>query len=293
MIAGAIVAPEARPSSGSIENTPTFIAGEPFAPLDVESYRVNTPWFDTSLRFAGFTNIPMLYGLRTYGGLDSVVSKNLYDFITAFEKPNDAWYMYAGIMDVLTNTRMLDLFGVRYDARADDTVMIRPDALARFSAFEDYQVVPDRDAMLRRLKDPAFDPTTTVLLDRNPDWPPAKAGPRFQPLDFTAKNDNELSLDLNFKRPTIVLFDDSYHQDWQARWNGRAIPVMLANGNFMAVALPGERGTLSFEFRPQPFLLLFKISTVALLLVLMVGAYAAVTAGWRNLRSRPSTAKTV
>jgi uncharacterized membrane protein YfhO len=84
-----------------------------------------------------------------------------------------------------------------------------------------------------------------------------------------------VTLDLDLKRPTIVLFDDSYSPYWGARWNGRTIPVMLADGNFMAVALPAEHGTLSFEFRPQLFLRLFKIGSVTMLLVLLLLAYVA------------------
>jgi len=40
---------------------------------------------------------------------------------------------------------------------------------------------------------------------------------------------------------------------------------MRYDGNFMAVVLPDERGTLLFEFRPQLFLKLLKISAMATL----------------------------
>jgi hypothetical protein len=286
LISGNVVTPTTRPTTGSIKTTPSVIGGEPFAPLNLKSYRVNNPWYETLPVYCCYTNVPMVYGVRTYGGVDSVVNADLIDFMSTFAKPDDAWYGRGGITEVLTNPRALDLLGVRYDAQDNGTVAVRPDALARLSAFDHYEVMPDRSAMLERLKNPGFDPTLTILLDRDPGWPAATSPTRFRPLEFDETNNNAVTLDLDLHRPTIVLFDDSYSAHWQARWNGRAIPVMLANGNFMAVAPPLGHGTLSFEFQPQPFLRLFKIGAVVTLLVLLLGAYVGITAwGRRPLRS--------
>ena len=282
LITGNVVTPTARPTAGSIRTTPSVIGGEPFAPLDLKSYRVNNPWYETLPVYCCYTNVPMVYGVRTYGGVNSVVNADLIDFMSTFAKPDDAWYGRGGITEVLTDPRALDLLGVRYDAQDNGTVAVRPDALARLSAFDHYEVMSDRSAMLQRLKKPGFDPTSTILLDRDPGWPAATSPSQFRPLEFEATNNNAVTLDLDLQRPTVVLFDDSYSAHWQARWNGRAIPVMLANGNFMAVALPLGQGTLSFEFRPQRFLRLFKIGAVATLLVVLLGAYVGITAWGRR-----------
>ena len=67
--------------------------------------------------------------MPTYAGVDSDVKKNLLSLINAFDGHPPDWNLRMGIHGTLTNPRLLDLLGVKYDWDGHDLV-VRPNALA-------------------------------------------------------------------------------------------------------------------------------------------------------------------
>lgn len=263
------------------------------ADLNLKQYRVNNPDFLSKNPWGEpCSSIPMAYNIPTYGGVDSIVNHQLYTFVQSFSDPQtDSWLFRMGMKAIATNPRMLDLFGVKYDFDTKGNLIVRPNALARLSAFTNYQIAPDAKSQIQILNQAHFDPTKTVLLNKDPKWSARdKRLQRFYPVDFSSVNSSVINATLDLKHPTILLFDDSYSRFWQAKWNNKAIPVYLANGNFMAVSLPKGPGTLSLDFRPVLFLKLAYLSWGLGIVLLLLAIYTLLTALYRSPQKQFSAA---
>jgi uncharacterized membrane protein YfhO len=126
------------------------------------------------------------------------------------------------------------------------------------------------------LKQPDFDPVQTIVLDAQPPQATGNAA-RFQTLDFESHGTSHLKTQVNLERPSVLLFNDSYSKYWECTCNGQPVPVMTANGNFMAVALPAGLCQVEWAFRPIPVLRLFWLSVATSVVLAGVAVWAALS----------------
>ena len=68
-----------------------------------------------------------------------------------------------------------------------------------------------------------------------------------------------------------AMFNDNFSPNWEAYWNEEKLPIMRANGLFMAVIIPSGSGELNFVFNPRLFSQLSRAS-------FLIGA--ALISGW-------------
>jgi hypothetical protein len=298
LVAGPYVKPSVSPG-GDITPSASLAGAERYGgddDLDIEQYRINNPSYLVSWAPI-MSDVPMIYGLPTYGGEDSDVPADFVNFLQAFDPdPGQLrWYQRAGIATAIRNDRLLDLLGVRYDVlptyvpHSDKGIVQRPNALARFSLFRHFEVIADKSAALDRLKDPAFDPTKTAIVDRDPDSADGAAA-RFAPMPYEAARSELLHLSYDEASPAVLLFDDTYSPLWHAEVDGKALPVYHGNVNFMAVSLPSGRHRLTLSFEPLQFYRLAGISIGGAILLLLLGGYLAVSAGLSGRRRSPGPA---
>jgi hypothetical protein len=285
LMAGVASRPAPRPA-GTVHVTTALVRAENGEySFDIKNYRVNKPaqvlrWQDSEL----LSNINMAYNVPTYAGVDSDVKKNIAELVVAFDGQFSESMHRGGIFGTLTNPRLLDILGARYDWDGHDLV-IRPNALARLSLFEHFEVCTDRKELLARLTQPDFDPSQSIVLDTQPVQTSGEAT-RFQAVDFESRSSSHITARINLKHPGVLLFNDSYSKYWECTCNGQPLPVMTANGNFMAVALPEGPCQVAWEFRPVPVLRLFWLSVGTSLLLMGVAVWALYS------RKRSSVAET-
>ena len=270
-----------RPA-GDVHVTEQLVrAEEGYPAFDIKNYRVNKPtqvlrWMESEL----MSNINMPYDVATYTGVDSDVKKSILELIRAFDGHPPEWLHRGGILGKLTNPRLLDILGAKYDWDGHDLV-VRPNALARLSFFEHFEVRADRQELLARLNQPDFDPSQSVVLNAEPGQASGKAA-RFEAVDFESHGTSRITAQLNLKHPGVLLFNDSYSKYWECTCNGRPIPVMMANGNFMAAALPAGPCEVVWEFRPVPVLRLFWLSVGTSLVLAGVAVWAVFSRKRKN-----------
>jgi hypothetical protein len=253
---------------------------------DFAQFRVTNPQSLLGYPQEPVSNIPMLYGYRTYGGSDSILNPELERLLLAFVPDRDVIALF-GVRNLITEPRLLDLLGVRYDLASGE---VRPNALPRVSVFSSFEVAHGFDAQLSQLKDPAFDYTTAVVLDSIPAGlsPASGLRKRFVPTPYIELSNSHLQVKTNVSQPCVLLFNDSFSPDWHAYRDGRPVPIIRANAHFMAVGLPPGASEIDFRFEPARFYLLFKISiATAFLLVLAVIWKVA----QRRLRAAPSRSR--
>ncbi|MAG37153.1 MAG: hypothetical protein CL878_13045 [Dehalococcoidia bacterium] len=74
-------------------------------------------------------------------------------------------------------------------------------------------------------------------------------------------------VDVDAQQPALLFLADTHYPGWQARLDGRAVPIYRANYLFRAVFVPAGTHTVEFAYRPGSFLVGATISTITVLLV--------------------------
>ena len=278
LVEGHYVLPTVRPPGAEPPDGPAY------EDLDLANYRVNQPHQVLGLYSHELqTNRPTVYGLRSYGGVDAMIPRRHMAMILHFVP--DAFQRgggRGGIAPNLTQPRLLDLFGCRYDL-AVQAGRVRKEALSRLMLFEGYEVIAEDAEALDRLESPEFDPNRRLVLSSAPSVPSAAAPSRAIPLDYTSPTTSRIEVSVRAARPSLVLFNDSYHKGWGAEVNGRAVEVLRANYNFMAVAVPPGQSNVVFRFRPRRLFLGLKVSAIGAALLLAAGCLGYV----RDRKDRP------
>jgi hypothetical protein len=82
-------------------------------------------------------------------------------------------------------------------------------------------------------------------------------------------------------RPALLVLADNFYAGWEARVDGEAAEVVLANHTFRGVVVPAGEHTVEFEFSPPDLLLGLYVSSAVALLLLLYG-------GWALARARPA-----
>jgi hypothetical protein len=121
----------------------------------------------------------------------------------------------------------------------------------------DYQVEPDRAALLTRVSSTEFDPRQVLLLEDQP--APAQTPVGDRPTPATAETSvrilsyepDDVSVAASLPRPGYLLLLDTYFPGWSATVNGAPVPILRADYNFRAVSLPAGRSTVRFSYSPQ------------------------------------------
>jgi len=121
----------------------------------------------------------------------------------------------------------------------------------------DYQVEPDRAAVLARVSSAEFDPRRVLLLEDQPMTAKATAGGPAAGTNADASarvvsyEPDDVRVDVSLPRPGFLLLLDTYFPGWSATVNGEPARILRADYDFRAVSLPAGRSAVSFSYRPQ------------------------------------------
>ena len=79
--------------------------------------------------------------------------------------------------------------------------------------------------------------------------------------------------------PAIVLFSESYDEGWNAYLDGKKIPTVIGNYNFIACSVGPGQHEITFKYEPRVFWLSLYISILGLVVFI---AGAAFSGFWRR-----------
>jgi hypothetical protein len=116
------------------------------------------------------------------------------------------------------------------------------------------QFVPGRAAALAALRNPAFDPRRTVVIEAagpaqtdNPISPPDTAGT----AEITAYAPEQVVISATLPGPGYLVLSDANYPGWRAWVDGEPAPILTANLLVRAVALPAGSHRVEFRFEPD------------------------------------------
>lgn len=116
------------------------------------------------------------------------------------------------------------------------------------------RVVPKWEDMLDIMKNPAFKPGDTVLLERPLERPLSEAG-QSNPgsAQITRRTGGRVNIRATAERPCILVLSDQYYPGWRATVDGEDTQIFPAYHAFRGLFLEAGEHDIEFRYRPWSF----------------------------------------
>ncbi|MFN3821147.1 MAG: YfhO family protein [bacterium] len=153
-------------------------------------------------------------------------------------------------------------------------------SLSRVRIVGEYQIIKEREATFAAMKNPYWDPSRLVLLDRKPQPEP---DPQVQgSAQIVSYQNEEVVVATHLNAPGVLILADSYYPSgWKAYINGKEVEILRAYGVLRAVALPSGSHQVVFRFRPPLFYTGLILSLAGLAAIIGYGVIR-----WRKIFSK-------
>ncbi|MDR1145616.1 MAG: YfhO family protein [Verrucomicrobiales bacterium] len=199
--------------------------------------------------------------LRSEGlwGYDPFVLKRYAEFVAATQgvPPDEATQN----LRITQNTPLLALLRARaaFLPQPDGQVKVEQLNAAVFPRFyivSKWRVVQGRDAVLRALSAPDFDPKQEVILEEDPLLPPDIAEAQYQ-IRMLGGSTDAWMLDIQTTRACVLVMTDAYSRDWRVKELPGSVQtnyhVLPANYALRAIPLAPGRHVIRIEYQPGYF----------------------------------------
>lgn len=125
-----------------------------------------------------------------------------------------------------------------------------PDPLPFAYVVSGVRPAADSAEALALLAAPGFDPEREVVLEGASAAPP---GARFHPAASVRTEANRLVIQTDAPDAGYLVISQTGYPGWRATVDGRAVPILPANGAFQAVPAPAGSHTVMLAYRPVSF----------------------------------------
>jgi hypothetical protein len=206
-------------------------------------------------------NLLALYGVDNIGGFEAIVPRSYM----AYSRLAGAKLSPAGRMAIFTkfDSSLLDALALKH--------VLLPAALpmpSRFRKLEDFgsvslfenraalprarlapscAIVKDEQEAEARLRDPRFDPRSTVVVESERPLPESPGGE----IAWKEAATDRLALEVSTQGHACLVLADTDYPGWEATIDGRPAPILRANMAFRAVEVPPGLHRVQFRFRPS------------------------------------------
>ncbi len=151
-----------------------------------------------------------------------------------------------------------------------------PNVLPRAALFRAIEILPD-DAVLARLKDPAFNPYEKAVVSRES----ASAGHDLSALNeaaaapasaarITQYQSQHVSIEAETAGPALLVLNDTNYPGWRAYLNGKPADMLTVNFLFRGILLPPGKSTVEFKYQPRSLQVGGGISIAALAILALL-----------------------
>jgi hypothetical protein len=234
--------------------------------------------------FRGLTaNYGSLYELADIRGISPLWLNSAYALIEGDMPDPVSWELFA-VRYVFTDWNELPVPSTIVERGSDFFGEINLHLLDNPRPFAwlvgEYEVVADDAAAYARLRDPAFNPRTTILLASQPAIPSQPVGntgvgtPSYSPEDFIVS--------VFADAPVILSVAHVDYPGWRVTINEQPASILRAYGGLMAVVVPSGEGQLvRFTYEPLSYAIGALISLATWITIAILGSIL-----WRRSKGR-------
>ncbi len=124
------------------------------------------------------------------------------------------------------------------------------DVYPRVFLASSYEVVNDPQKIINRLFTPSFDRKNSLILEKDPDIQPASGSGIAKITKYSA---NAITIETRSDVNKLLFLSDVYDKGWEAKIDGKKIPVYRADYDFRAIAVPSGVHTIEYRYHPFKF----------------------------------------
>lgn len=144
-----------------------------------------------------------------------------------------------------------------------------PEAMARIQLVGQWQVANSDDDILKAMSQPSFNPRSTVILEKPPQYP-ASACPTTGTARIVSSSTDNMVIEARLSCPEMLLITDNFSRGWHVeaihKNTGQPYEVLRADYTLMAIPLEAGYHLFKVSYRPAAFVIGAVISGVSLLL---------------------------
>jgi len=226
-----------------------------------------------------------IYGISTIESYFNLYVGRYYQLCRSFMKSYDTHILgvIAGGKDNFA-LRLADLMNVKYFltyggvdlpfpvAYKDSmhTLYLNSNYLPRAFMVYDYEVIPQPDRLLLRMKQLKENFNKTVLLESNPGDMVKAVGHVKNKVDIIKYNPHTVALKVFTEKQGLMVLSDSYYPGWKAFVDGLPTKIYIADYAFRAIAVPAGEHEITFLFSPFSSKMGMVISSLFLCIVLVL-----------------------
>jgi hypothetical protein len=123
-------------------------------------------------------------------------------------------------------------------------------ALPRVKLFTRWEVEKDDTKTLARLRDPAFEPASLVMLSDDVPAAGTNEVSSNSTASFASYSPKEFTVKTESAAPGVLLVTDRYSPNWKVWVDGKETPLLRANYIMRGVQVPAGSHTVQFKYRP-------------------------------------------
>lgn len=133
-----------------------------------------------------------------------------------------------------------------------------------------FEVIADKDAVLNRLKDNAFNPKKIVILHDTPAGTQNLADSVIGIAQVTSYDPNRITIEAELQNPGFLVLSDNYHPDWKAMIDGKPTKIYRAYHTLRAIYLEPGKHTINFFYASSAYRLGSILSLLACVFLVVV-----------------------
>lgn len=206
----------------------------------------------------GTTNDASIYGLMDIRGISPLFIRNADTIINAHYTSNAlAWELFA-VKYVTSPQPGFGQVETQILQEAQGPVgafylheIINPRPFAHF--IDTVTVASDEDEIFTLLYNPNFDPRSTVILERPPQFEYDAAADTAAEANIVAFAPEKIELTVNTPDNALLSLSLVHYPGWQAQLNGENVPLLRAYGTLSAVEIPAGEHVLTLTFNPLSY----------------------------------------
>ncbi len=215
----------------------------------------------------------MIYGLSTANAYSPLVSKDYYHFFFKMGGINDSvGYQETDDAFFVSQLKLLGMMNVKYVVSdkqkkfkvlapvfrdGEWTIYDNPYLRNRYQLIPEYEVIPDRQALLQKMRSGDFDPDILVLIEKSVD---TFAGDTREDIieneiKVVEQSASEILLNVSSQQDQFLRVANLYYPGWTATVNGEPAEILRANYIIMALALKRGRHEVRLRYNSiTPFM---------------------------------------
>jgi len=226
-----------------------------------------------------------IYGISSIESYFNLYIGRFYQLCRSFMKSYDTHILgvVAGGKDNF-DLRLADLMNVKYFltyggvnlpfpvAYRDSmhTLYLNSNYLPRAFMVYDYEVIPEADKLLLRMKQVKENFNKIVLLESSPGDMVKTSGQVKNKVDIIKYNSGNINLKVFTEKQGLMVLSDSYYPGWKAFVDGVPAKIYIADYAFRAIVVPAGEHEITFLFSPFSFKIGMAISSFFLCIALVL-----------------------